>query len=178
MRDLKKLNSRSKPLGTVLCFPRCTIIDVHYLWFLKIFETPSRYSNSSSGYTPHLPKGNKIKWNCSCFPVSLALRRQVRDLSSTSQMHFFLRTVLPRDGMSQGSSFLLVPDWGRPTAGWRQHPPAPDMGSGSHDCQICSVALGVVLETQLESIFSVFPMSIINLIILKPDGENFRFFFF
>ena len=80
--------------------------------------------------------------------------------------------------MSQGSSFLLVPDWGRPTAGWRQHPPAPDMGSGSHDCQICSVALGVVLETQLESIFSVFPMSIINLIILKPDGENFRFFFF
>ena len=93
-------------------------------------------------------------------------------------MHFFLRTVLPRDGMSQGSSFLLVPDWGRPTAGWRQHPPAPDMGSGSHDCQICSVALGVVLETQLESIFSVFPMSIINLIILKPDGENFRFFFF
>ena len=93
-------------------------------------------------------------------------------------MHFFLWTVLPKDGMSQGSSFLLVPDWGRPTAGWRQPPPAPDMGSGSCDRQICSVALGVVLETQLESIFSVLPMSIINLIILKPDGENFRFFFF
>ena len=93
-------------------------------------------------------------------------------------MHFFLWTVLPKDGMSQGSSFLLVPDWGRPTAGWRQPPPAPDTGSGSCDRQICSVALGVVLETQLESIFSVLPMSIINLIILKPDGENFRFFFF
>ena len=62
--------------------------------------------------------------------------------------------------------------------GWSQPLPAPDMGSGSRDRQICSVALGVVLETQLESIFSVLPMSIINLIILKPDGENFRFFFF
>ena len=154
-------------------YHRCMVFVV-----AQIFKTPSRYSNSSSGYTPHLPKGSKTKWNCSCFPVSLALRRQVRDLSSTSQMHFFLWTVLPKDGMSQGSSFLLVPDWGRPTAGWSQPPPAPDMGSGSRDRQICSVALGVVLETQLESIFSVLPMSIINLIILKPDGENFRFFFF
>ena len=81
-------------------YHRCMVFVV-----AQIFKTPFRYSNSSSGYTPHLPKGSKTKWNCSCFPVSLALRRQVRDLSSTSQMHFFLWTVLPKDGMSQGSSF-------------------------------------------------------------------------